>query len=96
MPSQDPQNALRWRARAPHAQKAKHDSRELTKNARAASPGSLGFWEREVDPDGHLDPLERLRRANHAAGLLWLARPGSRRGLAGRGRRGDPRQCESP
>jgi hypothetical protein len=48
-----------------HAQKAKYDSRELTKNARAASPGSLGYWEREVDPDGQLDPSERARRAQH-------------------------------
>lgn len=48
------------------AQKAKYDSRELTKNARAASPGSLSYFEREVDPDGVLDPTERARRAEYA------------------------------
>jgi hypothetical protein len=48
------------------AQKAKYDSRELTKNARAASPGSPSYFEREVDPDGVLDPVERARRAEYA------------------------------
>jgi hypothetical protein len=48
-----------------HAQKAKYNSRYLTEKARAASPGSLSYWEREVDPDGQLDPVERTRRAQH-------------------------------
>jgi hypothetical protein len=49
-----------------HAQKAKYNSRDLTKNARAASPGSLGYWEREIDPDNQLDPVDRTHRAEHA------------------------------
>jgi hypothetical protein len=42
---------------------ARHDGREITKPARQA------FWdrfEREVDPDGRLDPAERARRADMA------------------------------
>ena len=73
MPSQDPAERVAVARIGSHAQKAKHDSRELTKNARAASPGSLGFWEREVDPDGHLDPLERPGQSR-PQGRLWLAR----------------------
>lgn len=49
-----------------YTQKAKYDSRELTKNARAASPASPSYFEDEVDPDGVLDPAERARRAEHA------------------------------
>jgi hypothetical protein len=45
---------------------SKYDSRELTKNARDASPGSLTYHERLVDPDGVLDAAERTRRAEHA------------------------------
>jgi hypothetical protein len=48
------------------AQKAKYDGRELTKNARAASPGSPSYFERQVDPNGELDPAERARRAEYA------------------------------
>lgn len=46
--------------------RSQYDSRELTANARKASPGSLSYWEREVDPDGALDLAERARRAEHA------------------------------
>jgi hypothetical protein len=46
-----------------YAQKAKYDSRELTKNARTKF---LSRFEREVDPDGVLPEPERGRRA-HAA-----------------------------
>ena len=42
---------------------AKNDSREVTANAREAF---LARFEREVDPDGTLDPAERIRRAEHA------------------------------
>jgi hypothetical protein len=49
-----------------HSLHAKHDSRELTANARAASPGSLAYWLAHVDPDGTLDEVERHRRAEHA------------------------------
>ena len=46
-----------------HAMHAKHDSRETTRAARAAS---LSRFERQVDPDGILEPAERARRADHA------------------------------
>src|SRR5450759_5736534 len=54
--------ALRGRIGA-HRLHATHDPRETTKAARSA------FWlsfEREVDPDGLLEPEERARRAAHA------------------------------
>jgi hypothetical protein len=52
--------ALRGRIGA-HRLHATHDPRETTKAAR------LAFWssfEREVDPDGLLEPEERARRAS--------------------------------
>jgi hypothetical protein len=42
---------------------AKHDSREITKPARAAF---MARFEIEVDPDRQLDPVDRARRANAA------------------------------
>jgi hypothetical protein len=42
---------------------AQHDARVTTVNGRAAF---LARFEREVDPDGVLDPQERARRAEHA------------------------------
>ena len=48
---------------AAHAMHARHDSRNVTGNARAAF---LSRFDREVDPNGLLDPLERARRAAHA------------------------------
>jgi hypothetical protein len=42
---------------------ARNDARETTASARRAF--DLRF-EREVDPDGLLDPAERARRAKHA------------------------------
>ena len=49
-----------------YEQKAKYDLRELTKNARAASPGSLAYWEPKVDPEHLLDPADRAKRAEYA------------------------------
>jgi hypothetical protein len=46
-----------------HRLHASHDSTELTVAAREAF---LARFEREVDPDGALDPAERERRARHA------------------------------
>jgi hypothetical protein len=46
-----------------HQLHATHDPRETTRNARAAF---LDRFEREVDPDGVLEPRERTRRAGHA------------------------------
>ena len=48
---------------AAHSLHSKRDSRETTARGRAAF---LTRFEREVDPDGALDPLERRRRAEHA------------------------------
>jgi hypothetical protein len=48
---------------ASHAQKAKYDSHELTKNARKARAER---FEAQVDPEGKLPPAERARRAAHA------------------------------
>jgi hypothetical protein len=42
---------------------ARHDVRRTSANGRAAF---LARFEREVDPDGRLDPEERRRRAQHA------------------------------
>jgi hypothetical protein len=42
---------------------AKHDVRRTTAAGRAAADAR---FEREVDPDGVLDPAERARRAEHA------------------------------
>lgn len=48
---------------AAHALHAKHDSRELTANARSAF---LRRFEDEVDPNRQLPEAERIRRADHA------------------------------
>ena len=48
---------------APYTLHATRDSREVTKPARDAF---LARFEREVDPDGLLDPAERARRAEAA------------------------------
>jgi hypothetical protein len=49
-----------------YALHATHDSREITAPARRAF---LARFEREVDPDGKLDPAERGRRAEMAKRL---------------------------
>lgn len=49
-----------------YAKWSKTDPREGTAAARAASPGSLAYFERQVDPDGVLPETERLRRAEAA------------------------------
>ena len=48
---------------AAHAMHARHDSREVTANARQAF---VERFEHEVDPDGVLPAAERQRRAEHA------------------------------
>jgi hypothetical protein len=48
---------------AAHAMHARHDSREVTANARRAF---VERFERQVDPDGVLPAAERRRRAEHA------------------------------
>jgi hypothetical protein len=60
--------ALRARLGA-HALHASHDSRELTKKARATF---LAKFEVQVDPNGTLTPFERDRRARHARKAYFL------------------------
>jgi hypothetical protein len=62
------QRSLRARAAA-HALHAQYDSREITKNARAAF---LDRFERDVDPTGTLPPKEREQRAAHARKAYML------------------------
>ncbi len=42
---------------------SRYDSKELTENGRAVF---LSRFDREVDPDGVLDPAERARRSSYA------------------------------
>ena len=78
--------ALRGRIGA-HALHARHDSRELTANARRAF---LDRFEREVDPDGILTPQERARRAYHAK-KAYFTRLAYRSAKARRARAGGQR-----
>ena len=57
------QRALRARIAA-HASWAKTEDREA--RTRAGSAAFMARFEREVDPDGTLEPAERLRRAQSA------------------------------
>jgi hypothetical protein len=61
-PGSRAERSLRARLAA-YAMHAQHDPRETTANGRAAF---LARFEREVDPDGRLDPAERRRRADLA------------------------------
>jgi hypothetical protein len=70
VPAQRPERAASspaersLRARlAAYAMHAQHDSRQTSANGRVAFQAR---FEREVDPDGRLDPEERRRRAEHA------------------------------
>lgn len=60
------QRTLRARLAAHHKWAQTEDPSAATAPARAASPGSLDYWERQVDPAGTLDPADRARRAEHA------------------------------
>ena len=81
--------SLRGRIGA-YALAAQHDPKVYTAAARAASPGSLSYWEARVDPESHLPPAERARRAEaarkeHFARLaMKSARARSRRKKNGR------------
>ena len=61
--------ALRARMAAPHQHPGNPDAAAHTAPARAAF---LARFEREVDPDGVLDPRERARRAEHARKAYFL------------------------
>jgi len=56
------QRSMRARLAA-HTMHARHDSRQVTANARKAF---VERFERQVDPDGVLSVAERRRRAEHA------------------------------
>ena len=51
---------------------SRYYSREVTQAARAASPSNPSYFEREVDPEGVLEPAERARRAEHAKRAYFL------------------------
>jgi hypothetical protein len=61
--------ALRARMAAHHLHAGIPDAAAHTAPARAAF---LARFEREVDPDGVLDPRERARRAEHARKAYFL------------------------
>ena len=66
---------------AAHEMHGRHDPRETTRAARAASPGSLTYWERKVEEERPgLPDDERTRRAGHlrAAHMRRLALASSR------------------
>ncbi len=65
MPLSAEQRSLRARIAA-HSKWAKHDPQKATEVMRAAGPGRLAYWEREVDPEGLFPEAERLRRADSA------------------------------
>ena len=71
---------------AAHAMHAQHDVRQTTASGRAAFRAR---FEREVDPDGCLDPEERARRAALArrAYCARLSRPPTTARRPTRGRR---------
>lgn len=62
------ERSLRGRLAA-HALHAQRDVRQTTAAARAAF---LSRFEREVDPDGRLDPSERRRRAEQARRTYFI------------------------
>lgn len=65
---------------------ARHDPLDYTAAARAKCPGSLGYFERQVDPDRELQPAERERRAK-AAQKAHFTRLGLKSAQARRRRR---------
>jgi hypothetical protein len=71
---------------AVHTLHATRDARETTAAARV---GFLARFEREVDPDGMLDPNERRRRAEHAR-RAYFARLSMAAAAARRAKRATP------
>jgi hypothetical protein len=82
------QRTLHARAAA-HAQWAKE--RDRTARTAKARGAFMTRFEREVDPEGVLDPIERARRAEHArkAYFLRLALASSRARAARKRANGD-------
>ena len=62
MSAKDPRRVLLGRLGA-YTMQSRNDGHEIT---RAAREGFMRKFEREVDPDGVLEPAERLRRAELA------------------------------
>jgi hypothetical protein len=60
------QRSLRASAAADALHATISDPKAHTAPARDASPQSLTYWERQLDPDGTMPPEERARRAEHA------------------------------
>ena len=60
---------------------AREDRTEMTTSARAAA---MDRFEKQVDPDGVLDPVERAKRAEYAKKAFFTAI--SRKGVAARKR----------
>lgn len=58
---------------AAHKRWSQEDPREGTAAARAASPGSLGYWLKQVDPEGILPQAESHRRAESARKSYFLS-----------------------
>jgi hypothetical protein len=67
------ERSLRARAGA-HALHAKYDSMQVSQSARDASPGSSGYWERRVDPNGTLAPTRCGPRSGRRCELRVSAR----------------------
>jgi hypothetical protein len=59
------QNALRGSIGGHLSWARTSDRTARTATARANSPASLTYWERQIDPDGVMDPAERHTRAGH-------------------------------
>jgi hypothetical protein len=76
LPAQNPgqaassptERSLRARLAA-HTLHARREAHQTTATARA---GFLARFEREVDPDSALDPIERRRRAEHARRAYFI------------------------
>jgi hypothetical protein len=79
------ERTLRARAAA-YTLHSQVDSAVHMEAARAASPGQLPYWEREVDPDDELPTQERMRRAK-AARNAHMARLALRSSQARRARK---------
>lgn len=82
------ERALRARMAAHLLHAQVQDPAGHTASARAAF---LSRFEREVDPDGVLEPAERFRRAEHAKKAYFL-----KLALASRKARADKKQREQP
>ena len=69
---QTPEQRSRQARLAAHILHATRDPKETTAAATKAGPGSIDYFERQVDPDGLLEPVERRRRAESAKKAYFL------------------------